>query len=1185
MKKLLAFLSVLILGTVQLIAQPGCPAVDAGADRNIPCGQSCANLTAVPFSAGQTTQYTVNQISYNPPFQYNTGTAIIANTDDLWSSAINLPFTFCFFGNSYNQLVIGSNGILSFNTALAGTFCQWTINSGLPLVGPANYTNCIMGPYHDIDPEVISGTYIRYEIGGTAPCRYFKIAYNNVPMYQCNSQRATHMTVLYETTNAIEVYIQNKPTCSGWNSGAAIEGIVNAGGTLAYNVPGRGSNTPTWTASNDAWRFTPSGAPNYTIAWFEGSTQIGTGASIQVCPTTGTTYRAEATYSNCDGATVVVSDDVFVGISGLTVSVDSTTNPSCAGATDGAVHASFNTSSAILSYGWTPGGANQTSLTGIGAGTYIFSATDQAGCVRSDTVVLTDPAPIQVTVPDTNVNYCNGTGPTDVGSLTGSVSGAVSPFTYLWNTGDTVNTIGGLVAGTYTLTVTDANGCTGSDPGTVAYTALQPVFNLPTIQNIACNDSSTGAITVSMSLVVPPVRYQWSTSVNDTTNTVSGLSAGTYSVTGTDAFGCSATASYTLLNPPALTLRDSIIDSYCGLPTAEIHVFVEGGTPVYNYGWSTGDTTTSILGVPGDTTYYLTITDAVGCTLSDTFTVGNGAAFTISGNATNLLCNGAQSGAIDITVTGGNGPFTYAWTNGASSEDLTGLPAGYYTVTVTDNDGCRDTYGLSVTEPQPVLVTITPQIANCALASTGSLTASASGGNGGFTYQWTPTTTGATVANLSNGVYTVTATDVNGCSGSATYTVDQPTQLLAVSVTSTPSVCEGLSDGQATATATGGVPGYTYVWNTQATSSSITNIGAGTYAVTVTDSRGCTATATSIINSIPLINSSASVQLFACANPPHATVTITATGGSGSGFSYNVTGVGTNTTGIFNDVLAGNYVYLVSDGAGCQNEGNFTVTVPQDDAYSLVTDSTSCFGATFTDGGITVTPSGNFNPPYSYTLNGGASQTTGQFDNLTGGSYTVIVTNGVGCADTIQAVVGEPAPLSILASPDSIVTAPGVPNTVQVTLNNFNSATIEWLPTDGLSCSDCLNPTITANQTTTYVVTATNNELAGCSASATVVVIVNGRVEMPDAFSPNGDGVNDRFGPVTFGTLTIKSFRIYNRWGQLIHDKNEPWDGRYNGKEQPMDNYVYYISIETADEDNPGSMKLINKSNSFSLVR
>ncbi|HRG89216.1 MAG TPA: hypothetical protein PLW44_09370, partial [Chitinophagales bacterium] len=182
---LLLAVSLLTLYTAQLFAQPGCPSVNiaegSGGVYVMPCGQTCANLNATAFGGAQTTSYTVSSIPYSPPFAFNTGTPILVDVDDRWSAALTLPFNFCFFGNTYNRVIVGSNGVCSFNIANAGATNSWQIPGTIPSANPADLTNCIMAPWQDIDPTNQGDIY--YEIGGTYPCRYIKISWFNVPYY------------------------------------------------------------------------------------------------------------------------------------------------------------------------------------------------------------------------------------------------------------------------------------------------------------------------------------------------------------------------------------------------------------------------------------------------------------------------------------------------------------------------------------------------------------------------------------------------------------------------------------------------------------------------------------------------------------------------------------------------------------------------------------------------------------------------------------------------------------------------------------------------------------------------------------------------------------------------------------------------------------------------------------------
>lgn len=289
----------------------GCPEIDAGLDIALPeCFDPCTNITLESefFETGATTSYAVCGIDYAPPYPFNTGTAIFINQDDVYGDVVNLPFNFCFYGNTYNQIVVGANGLVSFNTAYANAYCPWAFTQTVP--NAALPLNAIFGPYHDIDPSICGN--VRYAILGAAPCRVFVVNFDAVCHFSCNSLISSSQIVLYETTNAIEVYVANKPTCAGWNGGRAVIGIQNAAGSVGLTPDSR--QTGPWTANNEAWRFTPAGASIVTVNWYsQADGYIGSGASIEVCPSEAAqSFVAEAVYARCDGTQITVSDAVNV---------------------------------------------------------------------------------------------------------------------------------------------------------------------------------------------------------------------------------------------------------------------------------------------------------------------------------------------------------------------------------------------------------------------------------------------------------------------------------------------------------------------------------------------------------------------------------------------------------------------------------------------------------------------------------------------------------------------------------------------------------------------------------------------------------------------------------------------------------------------------------------------------------
>jgi hypothetical protein len=308
---------------------------------------ACANLEATFSPIKQTTSYTVASIAYAPPYQFNCmRNPVSVNIDDKWSPLVNLPFNFCFYGNTYNQCVIGSNGVLTFDTTKAGTSSGYSFANSLPSTTGALFANSIYGVYHDIDPSV--GGEVGWElITLNTGCRALVASWSNVPMFSDNTILYTGMMVLYENTNIIEVYIKEKKidnnNVTPWNDGNAIVGLQDATGTLATVAPGRNGLDTNWTATNEAWRFTPSGANVPTsIKWYEGAGTtgpvVGTTATISVCPAATTVYTAELTYTLCNG--LVYSNTAQTTV---TVNTDKTWN--------GSVSTNWNTAG-----NWTPSG-------------------------------------------------------------------------------------------------------------------------------------------------------------------------------------------------------------------------------------------------------------------------------------------------------------------------------------------------------------------------------------------------------------------------------------------------------------------------------------------------------------------------------------------------------------------------------------------------------------------------------------------------------------------------------------------------------------------------------------------------------------------------------------------------------------------------------------------------------------
>ena len=563
------------------------------------------------------------------------------------------------------------------------------------------------------------------------------------------------------------------------------------------------------------------GGINYT--W---NNSLGTGASKSATPSVTTTYVVTVTDAN--GCTATANRTITI-ITPMSLST-SVTNVLCGGTPTGAINLTVGGGSSPLTYDW-GGGITTEDRTNLAVGTYSVTVTDANGCTQMTSANVTQPATINASTSNTNI-LCNG-GTTGAINLT--ASNGTAPYTYNWGGGVTTEDRTGLAAGTYNVTITDANGCTQTASATLTQATALAIAATPT--NINCFGSSTGAINISVSGGTSPYTYNWDGGITSQNRT--GLAAGTYNLTVTDANSCTKTTSITLTQPAgALTLSTSITNISCGIGTGAINLTASNGTSPYTYNWGGGVTTEDRTGLTVGT-YTVTVTDANGCTATISPTVTQTTAATLTTSVANISCFGG-TGAINLTATGGS-PFTYNWGGGVTTEDRTGLAAGTYTVTVTNAQGCTSTTSATVTTPSVLALSATATNANCIGSSTGAINLTVAGGTSPYTYNWGGGVTTEDRSSIAAGIYTVTVTDVNGCTAILSRTITQPTAL-NLSTIITQVTCVGGSDGAIDLTVTGSTAPYTYNWGGGITTQDRTGLGAGTYSVTVTDANGCTAT-------------------------------------------------------------------------------------------------------------------------------------------------------------------------------------------------------------------------------------------------------------------------------------------------------------------------------------------------------
>jgi gliding motility-associated-like protein len=591
------------------------------------------------------------------------------------------------------------------------------------------------------------------------------------------------------------------------------------------------------------------------------------------------------------------------------------------------------------------------------------------------------------------------TNPLCHGDTTGTAfaagAGGQPPYSYLWSTGATTQSISGLGAGIYSVTVTDAFSCTKN----VFFQITEPdeILNNATVTDIQCSSSNTGSVNTSVTGGTPPYSYLWSNGA--TTSSITGLAAGVYTLTLTDANGCIKNYSYTISASPPVSFTTSSVPATCGQANGSASVTISSGTGPFTYVWNPNVSSGPSANNLAAGNYTVTVTDANGCSDTQTITVTEIPTFTLGIQSTPVGCTGNGATAT-VTVNGGVGPFTYQWSpTGGSGPTASNLSAGTYTVTVTDGSGCTLTASVVIAPYTPMSLSVTSSPALCDNASSGTATVSVSGGDPGYTYQWSNGATSSTATGLSPGTYTVTVTDASSCTATTTVSITQNPQVF-VSISGNNDLCEGQST-TLTSNASGGSGGNQFLWSNGSATSVITvtpPTGINVYTVTVTDVTGCTATATYAVNVTPIPLLSVSGDVTICSG---ASTTLTATGAT--------TYTWTPATGLDNPSSPTpvasppvTTIYTITGANGnCTSSATLTVTVSPPVIAAAIADTTKGFPpltVSFTNqstGGVS----------YLWNFGDGTSSTLAdpQHTFTEPGVYFVqlIVTNSDGCTDTL----------------------------------------------------------------------------------------------------------------------------------------------------------------------------------------
>jgi len=782
--------------------------------------------------------------------------------------------------------------------------------------------------------------------------------------------------------------------CTFVNSGAVSQPAQSLSTALSQTQPvscfGGNNAIVTLTVSG--------GTPAYSYNWSNGvSTQNLNGVA---------SGNYTVTVSDANGCTR--TGNIFVTQPGapLAVSTSVSAPVSCYGGANGTASTAVAGGTSPYNYLWS-NGSTGSSATGLSAGSYSVVVTDSRGCTSTSNVIITQPVSGLATSisSSSNVTCYNAAN----GAINLATSGGTSPYTYSWNNGATTQNISSLGTGSYSVTVTDFNGCTSQAGATITQPSAVLSASSSVTSNISCFSGNNGAVTLSVSGGTTAYNYLWSTGA--TTQNVSGLPAGSYNVTVTDANGCLANASATIVQPAgALSTNVNISQqvSCFGGNNGSIDLSVAGGTTPYIYIWNNGSTSQDISGLSAGS-YTVSISDANGCNATQTATVAQPSGV-LSGTANvsqQVSCNSGANGTIGLVVSGGTSPYSYIWNSGATTQSLSGVVAGTYTVTITDANGCFASGSATVTQPAAALSVIPSvnQQVSCFGGTNGSINTLVSGGTLPVTYSWSTGVTTQNLSGLSAGTYTVTATDANGCVSSASSFITQPAATLGATANVLQQVsCYSGSNGSIGITTTGGTSPYTYLWNNGINTQNLAGVQSGTYTVTITDANGCIATQSASISqpAAALLGSAAASQQVSCFGGANGNISLVVTGGTPA---YTYVWSNSATTNSLNNVPSGTYSVTITDAHGCTSTASAIVTQPSAALSAAVTANqmVSCYSGN--NGSATITPAGG-TAPYNYQWsNGQFSQSIG---SLSAGAYSVTVSDLNGCTFNAGVTITQP---------------------------------------------------------------------------------------------------------------------------------------------------------------------------------
>ncbi|MFK7771453.1 MAG: gliding motility-associated C-terminal domain-containing protein [Saprospiraceae bacterium] len=805
------------------------------------------------------------------------------------------------------------------------------------------------------------------------------------------------------------------------------------------------------------------------------------------------------------------------------------------------------------------------------------------------------------------------------GSVIANEIGGTAPFTYLWSNGAVTQLNENIPAGNYCVTITDAIGCTAEDCVDLDFSILTANA---TGDALDCFGDMDGTISFSVSNGNAPYTYSYENTNNPTVVgsgsinadgdliVINSLPAGNYQIEIEDDNG-STTMAFTIITEP-LEISSSQDFTLCFGESVVI------GNTIYDATGMISETLLAANGCDSLVSGMVTILPDPSFTIDSTICFGENilvanSTYTASGTYFDTLTNGdgcdsiittnltvldeinitidvdvlptgynQPNGTLTAQATGGDGNFTYLWSNGQTTATGTNLSGGTeYCVVVTDGNGCSNEMCSTILYEPNIAIALNDTL-NCFGDTDGELTLAVANGLGDYNFNWINTESGVTgngtitgnigsttIINLGKGNYNIIITDTY-VSQIISVDIIEPLPLQIETISNQEVTCQGDCNGSVVLNTLGGTGPFSYSWSGGvAPVADPTDLCPGDYIITVTDANDCTATFNLTIDDpVPFSVIIEEVESISCGGEADGGLSAVASGGTGTAFQYLWSD--TNTGNFNSNLVSGAYEVTVTDGVGCTAVATYDLAEPTPITFDLAITDVNCWNG-LSSGNIIVENVIGGTGPYVYAIGQNGFNSIPSFNQLTSGSYQVYVQDANGCEGNEVGIVNLPDQFEVNLGDDYEINL-GESIELEVLVNS-NNALIEW---NVDSCQNCPVLDLMPLNTTGYQVNVLDT-ITGCSDSDVVWVYVSKerKVFIPNAFSPDENGLND------YATIfaddasvrSIPSFRIFNRWGDLVFEREnmipnvetEGWDGYFNNKKMQNGVYIYIAEIEFID--------------------